>query len=53
MIAAPRHGRNPANGSTVMEKKLRAELLKMSVIMTVLVGLGIYAHEFVIDGIKA
>lgn len=36
-----------------MEKKLRAELLKMSVIMAVLLGLGIYAHEFVIDGIKA
>lgn len=36
-----------------MEKKLRAELIKMSVIMAVLVGLGIYAHEFVIDGIKA
>ncbi|WP_147158883.1 hypothetical protein [Novosphingobium sediminis] len=36
-----------------MEKKLRAELLKMAVIMAVLVGLGIYAHEFVIDGIKA
>ena len=36
-----------------MEKKLRAELLKMVVIMAVLLGLGIYAHEFVIDGIKA
>ncbi|MBX9885750.1 MAG: hypothetical protein K2X68_12345 [Novosphingobium sp.] len=36
-----------------MEKKLRAELIKMAVIMTVLIGLGIYAHEFVIDGIKA
>ncbi|WP_421850839.1 hypothetical protein [Novosphingobium sp.] len=36
-----------------MERKLRAELLKMSVIMAVLAGLGIYAHEFVIDGIKA
>lgn len=36
-----------------MEKKLRSELLKMTVIMVVLVGLGIYAHEFVIEGIKA
>ncbi|WP_298190997.1 hypothetical protein [Novosphingobium sp.] len=36
-----------------MEKKLRAELVKMAVIMAVLIGLGIYAHEFVIDGIKA
>lgn len=36
-----------------MEKKLRAELIKMTVIMAVLIGLGIYAHEFVIDGIKA
>ena len=36
-----------------MEKKLRSELIKMTVIMAVLIGLGIYAHEFVIDGIKA
>lgn len=36
-----------------MQKKLRAELIKMTVIMAVLIGLGIYAHEFVIDGIKA
>lgn len=36
-----------------MERKLRAELIKMIVIMAVLVGLGIYAHDFVIDGIKA
>ncbi len=36
-----------------MEKKLRAELIKMATIMAVLIGLGIYAHEFVIDGIKA
>jgi hypothetical protein len=36
-----------------MEKKIRTELLKMSGIMLVLVGLGIYAHEFVISGIKA
>ncbi len=57
MIAAPRAGHStgnrPATGPTAMEKKLRAELIKMTVIMTVLVGLGIYAHEFVIDGIKA
>lgn len=46
-------GTRPATGSFAMEKKLRAELLKMSVIMAVLLGLGIYAHEFVIDGIKA
>ena len=36
-----------------MEKTIRSELLKMSVIMIVLVGLGIYAHEFVIAGIQA
>ena len=36
-----------------MEKKLRSELLKMTAIMVVLIGLGIYAHEFVIEGIKA
>lgn len=36
-----------------MEKKIRSELIKMSTIMTVLVGLGIYAHEFVIAGIMA
>lgn len=36
-----------------MEKKIRSELLKMSAMMLVLVGLGIYAHEFVIAGIKA
>lgn len=36
-----------------MQKKLRAELIKMTVIMAVLIGLGIYAYEFVIDGIKA
>lgn len=40
-------------GSNAMEKKLRAELLKMTAIMVVLIGLGIYAHEFVIEGIKA
>ena len=42
-----------ATGSNAMEKKLRSELLKMTVIMVVLIGLGIYAHEFVIEGIKA
>lgn len=36
-----------------MERKIRSELLKMTVIMLVLAGLGIYAHEFVISGIKA
>ena len=36
-----------------MEKKIRSELLKMAVIMLVLAGLGVYAHEFVIAGIKA
>ncbi|WP_070157913.1 hypothetical protein [Sphingobium phenoxybenzoativorans] len=36
-----------------MEKKIRSELLKMTTIMVVLIGLGIYAHEFVISGIKA
>ncbi|MDE2404213.1 MAG: hypothetical protein KGM17_06065 [Sphingomonadales bacterium] len=36
-----------------MEKKIRTELFKMTGIMLVLVGLGIYAHEFVIAGIKA
>ena len=43
----------PAIGSNAMEKKLRSELLKMTAIMVVLIGLGIYAHEFVIDGVKA
>jgi hypothetical protein len=36
-----------------MEKKLRSELYKMTLIMVILIGLGIYAHEFVIEGIKA
>lgn len=36
-----------------MEKKIRSELLKMTAMMLVLVGLGIYAHDFVITGIKA
>lgn len=36
-----------------MEKKIRSELMKMTAIMVVLVGLGIYAHEFVIAGIQA
>lgn len=53
MIAALRTARGSATGSSAMEKKLRAELLKMAVIMAVLLGLGVYAHEFVIDGIKA
>ena len=36
-----------------MEQKIRSELLKMTLIMVVLIGLGVYAHEFVISGIKA
>lgn len=36
-----------------MEQKIRSELLKMTVVMLVLLGLGIYAHQFVIAGIKA
>jgi hypothetical protein len=42
-----------ATGSNAMEKKLRSELYKMTLIMVILVGLGIYAHEFVIEGIMA
>ncbi|MEL0252195.1 MAG: hypothetical protein VW935_09645, partial [Novosphingobium sp.] len=36
-----------------MERKLRTELFKMSGIMLVLLGLGIYARDFVIAGIQA
>ncbi len=36
-----------------MEQKIRSELLKMTAIMVILAGLGIYAHEFVIAGIQA
>ncbi|MET0138026.1 MAG: hypothetical protein ABW192_06560 [Sphingobium sp.] len=36
-----------------MEKKIRSELIKMITIVVVLLGLGIYAHEFVIAGIMA
>jgi hypothetical protein len=36
-----------------MEEKIKSELMKMTIIMIVLLGLGIYAHEFVISGIKA
>ncbi|MDX3909182.1 MAG: hypothetical protein QHC67_05115 [Sphingobium sp.] len=36
-----------------MEQKIRSELLKMTAVMLVLLGLGIYAHEFVIAGIQA
>ena len=36
-----------------MEKKIRSELIRMTAIMVVLLGLGIYAHEFVIAGIQA
>ncbi len=42
-----------ATGTSAVERKLRAEFLKMTVIIAVLAGLGIYAHEFVIDGVKA
>ena len=36
-----------------MEKKIRTELMKMGAMMLVLAALGIYAHDFVIAGIKA
>ncbi len=36
-----------------MEKKIRSELFKMTAIIVVLIGLGIYARDFVIDGIMA
>ena len=36
-----------------MEKKIRSDLMKMTAIMVILAGLGIYAHEFVIAGIMA
>lgn len=36
-----------------MEQKIRSELWKMTAIMVMLAGLGIYAHEFVISGIMA
>ena len=36
-----------------MEKKLRSELFKMTAIMVVLIGLGIYAYDFVVSGIMA
>ena len=36
-----------------MEKKIRSELGKMTLIIAVLLGLGVYAHEFVMAGIKA
>lgn len=36
-----------------MEKKIRSELMRMTAIMVVLLGLGVYAHEFVIAGIQA
>jgi hypothetical protein len=36
-----------------MEKKIRSELIKMTAIILVLIGLGIYARDFVIDGIMA
>jgi len=36
-----------------MERKIRSELIKMILIMLVMVGVGIYAIDFVIAGIKA
>ena len=36
-----------------MEKKIKSELFKMSGIMLLLVGLGIYAYEFVYEGVMA
>lgn len=36
-----------------MERRIRSELLKMTTIMLVMVGVGIYAHDFVIAGIQA
>tara|TARA_R110000782_G_scaffold78276_1_gene154861 strand:+ start:58048 stop:59745 length:1698 start_codon:yes stop_codon:yes gene_type:complete len=36
-----------------MEKQIRSDLIKMIAIMLVMVGLGIYAHDFVIKGIMA
>ena len=36
-----------------MEKKIRSELMKMTAIMVVLLGLGVYALEVVIAGIQA
>lgn len=36
-----------------MEKKIRSDLLKMIAIMVGLVGIGIYARDFVIEGIMA
>ena len=36
-----------------MEQKIRSELMKMTGIMVILAGLGVYAHEFVISGIMA
>lgn len=36
-----------------MEKKIKSELMKMSAIMLVLVGLGIYAYDFVLAGLQA
>jgi|GEM_PF-3560058 len=36
-----------------MEKQIRSDLIKMIAMMVVMVGLGIYAQDFVINGIKA
>lgn len=35
------------------ERKIRAELIRMSATMAVLLGLGIYAHDFVYQGVMA
>lgn len=45
-------GREAAANSP-MGKKLKSELLRMTAIMVILIGLGIYAHEFVIEGVMA
>ncbi|WP_343525504.1 hypothetical protein [Sphingomonas sp.] len=36
-----------------MKREIRAELIKMSLVMAVMIGIGVYAHDFVIAGIKA
>ena len=52
---APRYPASPqpVTGYKAMEKKLRSELFKMTAMMVVLIGLGIYAYDFVIAGIMA
>ena len=36
-----------------MKRQIRDELIKMSAVMTIMIGVGVYAHDFVIAGIKA